>query len=101
MNYRQRVSSAWSAAATPEDLMRLARDTSPSVRHAVTLNPQTPLLALAGLVNDEDVKVRRAVAQSERVQREWREVLAKDEDVVVRYDIANNPATTAGELLCS
>ena len=52
----------------------------PSLKLAYALNPETPSAKLAGLVDENDIYVKRALCRNPALSKELLEKLAKDDN---------------------
>ena len=75
---------------TPERLVELARDTTPTVRYGVAQHPDTPASVLDELSRDESSLVRQGVAMNPNTSDSTIVLLTKDSDITT----ANAARTT-------
>ncbi len=69
---------------TPEILEALASDSSPAVRSAVALNPQTSMNLLLDLLVDPSNDVRYCMAENHSLPKSLLEALAQDSNPYVQ-----------------
>lgn len=59
----------------------------------IAVNKNTSVGTLVMLANDEDHRVRKAVARNENAPADILTTLAQDKNAYIRYEVAKNPNT--------
>ena len=90
-----KINLAESNNASPEIIEELAENEDMIVRRAVAENPKTPVKLLRKLTGDRDMVMRRNVALNTSTPVDILMKLAEDEEKWVRIAVARNPNTPA------
>ena len=90
-----KINLAESNNASPEIIEELAENEDMILRRAVAENPKTPVKLLRKLTGDRDLAVRRNVALNTSTPVDILMKLAEDEEKWVRFAVARNPNAPA------